>query len=98
MRRFPIDGVKIDVSLVHQADGAQAGPTSTSGIVELAHDMSFSVAISGAETQDDLAFLRSVACERIQGHVLAPPLDAAGYENFLQRYRTTGAAPFYSRV
>ena len=98
LRRFPIDGVKIDVSLVHQADGARAGPTSTSGIVELAHDISFSVAVTGAETEDDLAFLRSVACERIQGHVVAPPLDAAGYENFLRRYRTTGAAPFYSRV
>ncbi len=98
LRRFPIDGVKIDVSLVHQAEGARAGPTSTSGILELAHDMSFSVAVTGAETEDDLAFLGSVACERIQGHIVAPPLDAAGYEAFLERYRTSGAAPSYSRA
>ena len=60
--------------------------------------MSFSVAVTGAETEADLAFLGSIACERIQGHVVAPPLDAAGYEAFLQRYRTTGTEPFYSRA
>ena len=98
LRRFPIDAIKIDVSLVHQADGTKTGANSTSGIVELAHDMSFSVAVTGAETEADLAFLGSIACERIQGHVVAPPLDAAGYEAFLQRYRTTGTEPFYSRA
>ena len=98
LRRFPIDGVKIDVSLVHQADEARADPNSTSGIVELAHDMSFSVAVTGAETEDDLAFLGSVVCERIQGHIVAPPLDTAGYDAFLRRYRTPGAAPFHSRA
>ena len=98
LRRLPIDGIKIDVSLVRQADGSQAGPTSTSGILELAHDMSFSVAVTGAETEDDLAFLRSLACDRIQGHVVTPPLDLSGYEAFLDRYRMTGAGTFHSRV
>jgi diguanylate cyclase len=67
LKRLPIDGVKIDRTVVQSlpADGATAAITTA--IVELAHHLCLQVLAEGVESAGQLAFLRAVHCDSVQG-------------------------------
>jgi diguanylate cyclase (GGDEF)-like protein/PAS domain S-box-containing protein len=76
LRRFGIDVLKIDNSLVHNlaTDGTNAAATQS--IIALAHGLGADAVAEGLETQAELEFLRREGCDAVQGYYFAPPVSA----------------------
>ncbi len=82
LRRLPVDVLKVDRSFVTPlgTDEREQASTILGSIVRLAHDLGLSVIGEGVETQAELAELRRVGCDQIQGYLLGrprPPQDVA---------------------
>jgi diguanylate cyclase (GGDEF)-like protein len=85
LRRFPVDIVKIDRSLVSGARAQAADAAIIDGIVHMAHGLGLTTVAEGLETDDDLQTVRSLGCRLGQGFLLGRPGDAGGIAALLAR-------------
>lgn len=84
LKRFPINTLKIDQSFVQGiTDDAEDAAIATA-IVMLGHSLKFKVIAEGVETAEQLALLRGIGCDEIQGYYLSRPLPRAEMEAFLR--------------
>jgi diguanylate cyclase (GGDEF)-like protein len=74
--RLPLDALKIDRSFVAGL-GSAPGHAIVQCVVELAHRLGLRVVAEGVESEDQLAILRGLACDEVQGHALGKPLAGA---------------------
>jgi EAL domain-containing protein (putative c-di-GMP-specific phosphodiesterase class I) len=77
LKRFPVDAVKVDRSFV---DGLGTDPHDSAlvaAIVAMAAALGLEVTAEGVETQQQLADLKRLQCQRAQGFYLARPAPAA---------------------
>ncbi len=84
LKRFPFDSLKIDRSFV---SGASQDPLNASiirGVVTMAHGMGIEVTAEGVESAEDLAFLREVGCDRVQGSWFGGALPAGAATDLLR--------------
>jgi len=68
----PFTELKIDRSLVHgcgENDGLESALLS---IIELGRKLGLTTVAEGAETQEELAVLRRLRCDHVQGFIIAP--------------------------
>ena len=76
LKRFPVDAVKVDRAFV---DGLGTDPHDSAlvaAIVAMAAALDLEVTAEGVETQDQLAHLKRLGCQRVQGFHLARPTTA----------------------
>jgi EAL domain-containing protein (putative c-di-GMP-specific phosphodiesterase class I) len=75
--QMPVDCLKIDRSIVSGCSVVSNSSTVTSAIIALAHQLSLTVVAEGAETLEEVEFLRAASCDRVQGFYFstAQPLD-----------------------
>ncbi|MEW6354316.1 MAG: EAL domain-containing protein [Pseudomonadota bacterium] len=83
LRRFPIDRLKIDHTLMHDVPGDADHVAIVTAIIALAHSLKLKVIAEGVETLEQLEFLRSLKCNEIQGYLLSTPLSAPEIEKLL---------------
>ncbi len=76
LQRFSLDHLKIDRSFVSNigTDGGENAEIVRT-IVTLAHHLGMDAVAEGVETADQLALLREVGCQLVQGYLFAKPLD-----------------------
>lgn len=75
LKKFPIHSVKIDQSFVH--DITKEGDTSiVRAIVAMAKGLRLNVVAEGVETELQLAALRALECDEMQGFLFSYPLTA----------------------
>jgi diguanylate cyclase (GGDEF)-like protein/PAS domain S-box-containing protein len=75
LKRFPLDVLKIDRSFV--ADLAETPDAAiVRSLIELGHRLKLRVVAEGVETEAQLAALRRLGCDAVQGHVVGHPLSA----------------------
>ncbi|WP_371322448.1 EAL domain-containing protein [Dechloromonas sp. ZY10] len=92
LQRLPIGVLKIDKSFIRALDTADQGENRRAGelvraIIAMAHSLSLSVVAEGVETPVQLAELRDLGCDIVQGYFYSRPLPA---EEFFQRYLAPG--------
>ncbi|MDB5925639.1 MAG: hypothetical protein JWN13_4575 [Betaproteobacteria bacterium] len=75
LKRFPIDGVKIDRSLVAQLPSGDAGEL-TRAVIGMAHSLNLQVTAEGVETRQQWDFLSTIACDAMQGNYFCAPAPA----------------------
>ena len=68
LKRFPVDTLKVDQSLVTGIERDPANVAIVSAIMTLAHGLGLKVIVEGVETAGELAKLRSMGAELGQGH------------------------------
>ncbi len=73
LKRLPIDSVKLDASFVKDATSDPDDAALVMAIITLAHNLRLKVTAEGIETQDQLAFLRLLRCDRGQGYFFGRP-------------------------
>jgi EAL domain-containing protein (putative c-di-GMP-specific phosphodiesterase class I) len=86
LKRLPIDTLKIDRSFVRDIVSDQDDAAIVSAIVALARKLKLDVVAEGVETQEQLAVVRELGCDRYQGFVVSPAVAA---EEFAARFLRT---------
>jgi EAL domain-containing protein (putative c-di-GMP-specific phosphodiesterase class I) len=74
LRRLPLDTIKIDRSFVSGLGAAGVDLPIVQAVISLAHGLGVDVVAEGIETEEQLACLRWLACDRGQGFHFARPL------------------------
>jgi diguanylate cyclase (GGDEF)-like protein/PAS domain S-box-containing protein len=80
LKRLPIDFLKIDRSFVADIGQDPDDQTIVETVIVMAHALGLQVVAEGAETQEQVEFLRSRGCDLIQGYYYARPLPVAQLE------------------
>jgi diguanylate cyclase (GGDEF)-like protein len=76
LQRFPLDGLKIDRGFIAGLDRQGSSLRIVEAIIRLAHGLHLRVVAEGVETTEQLAILRRVSCDEIQGYLLSPAVEA----------------------
>jgi diguanylate cyclase (GGDEF)-like protein/PAS domain S-box-containing protein len=74
LRKFPIDIVKIDRDFVRDIPNNKDDMALVSAIIAMAHGLGKKVVAEGVETGEQLAFLRGLGCDSIQGFLYSRPV------------------------
>ena len=74
LRYFPIDTLKIDRSFVNEITLDENSVAIAEAIIVMAHRLHFTVIAEGVETEQQLAVLRELGCDQIQGFHFSKPL------------------------
>ena len=77
LKHFPFERIKIDASFVRDIGAGGEAEAIVKAIIALGRSLGKAVTAEGVETEHQLAFLRSNACDEAQGFLLAPPRSAA---------------------
>uniref|UniRef100_E6QTT1 Putative Sensory box protein n=1 Tax=mine drainage metagenome TaxID=410659 RepID=E6QTT1_9ZZZZ len=83
LKRFPINTLKIDQSFVRDITIDADDAAIAAAIVTLGHSLKLKVIAEGVETVEQLAFLRKIKCDEIQGYYFSKPLPADEMEKLL---------------
>lgn len=84
LARLPIDGLKLDRSLLGPltgTGGARGETAVADAIVALAQTLGLSITIPGIETDAQLATVRALHVDAAQGHLIARPAPASSLAN-----------------
>ena len=76
LQRFPVDTLKIDRSFIGRISAGDDSLEIVRSIVNLAHGLGLTVIAEGVETQEQLNFIKALACELGQGYLISKPLEA----------------------
>ena len=82
LKQFSFDIVKIDRSFVRDLEGNAESRAITSAIVAMAHALRKEVVAEGVETEGQLAILRSLGCDQIQGYFFSQTLAPREFMEF----------------
>jgi diguanylate cyclase (GGDEF)-like protein/PAS domain S-box-containing protein len=84
LRRFPIDCLKIDRSFVQDIPGSADATAIVSAIVAMARSLMLEVVAEGVETGDQLAHLKQLRCNRMQGFLFSRAVAADEFEKLVK--------------
>jgi diguanylate cyclase (GGDEF)-like protein len=84
LKRFPIDTLKIDRSFTRDTSNGAADAAIVGTIVALGHNLGKRVVAEGVETRGQIDFLRSIACDELQGFYFSRPLPYGEFAAFFR--------------
>ncbi len=88
--RLPVQTLKIDRSFIERICEPNGTYSIVQAIISLAHSLGMRVVAEGVEYEDQLARLRELDCDRVQGFLFAAPMQAA---SIAARFRDGARAP-----
>lgn len=77
LRGFPLDGFKIDRAFVRELTSNTRDRSIVSAMTELGHALGMFIVAEGAETDADVAAVRALGCDSVQGYALGRPMPSA---------------------
>jgi diguanylate cyclase (GGDEF)-like protein len=80
LKRFELDGIKIDRSFVDGLGADDGDSAIVEAIAGMAQSLGLELVAEGVETSSQLARLRDLGCLRAQGYFFSPPRPAAELE------------------
>jgi len=84
IRRFPIDGVKVDRSFIDAVDTDREEADLVRSIITLSRRLKLETVAEGIERWGQLARLRALGADIGQGYYLATPLEASAVADFVR--------------
>jgi diguanylate cyclase (GGDEF)-like protein/PAS domain S-box-containing protein len=92
LRRFPLDSIKIDRSFVTDLAREPDDATIVRTVIAMAHALDLEVVAEGVETAEQLAFLGTERCDRVQGFYFSQAVPLATLESYIIRGTEATAA------
>ena len=80
LKRFPFRAVKIDQSFVADITRNAEDAAIATAIIAMAHRLNLKVVAEGVETQGQFNYLRSQACDEMQGNFFSPAVAKDVFE------------------
>jgi EAL domain-containing protein (putative c-di-GMP-specific phosphodiesterase class I) len=87
LKRFPLDILKIDRSFVADVNVDPDDAAIVASIISLAHNLRLKVIAEGVETGEQLAYLRQLGCDQMQGYFFSKPVAFDGIEVLMRSGR-----------
>ncbi|MCR5015886.1 MAG: bifunctional diguanylate cyclase/phosphodiesterase [Ruminococcus sp.] len=85
LNRFPADLLKIDKSFIDKMNSGDSPKQYVAAIIAIGHIMGFSVISEGVEEEAQIATLKEIGCDYIQGFVWGRPLPADQAEELVRQ-------------
>jgi EAL domain-containing protein len=92
LRRYPVDILKLDRSLIASIDCDEQAAAVTRAVVAMARALGHVVVAEGIERPDQAAALRELGCELGQGYLSSRPVGADEAVRLLRASPTAAAA------
>ena len=87
LKNFEVQRIKIDKLFVDDI-GTETGAGSIArAITTMSHSFGMDVTAEGVTTEEQMAFLRRLECDEIQGSYFSEPLSFPAFEEFARTYR-----------
>ncbi|PLR85566.1 GGDEF domain-containing protein [Bacillus canaveralius] len=83
LKHLPIDGIKIDKSFVDDIINHSNQGAMVKTMIDMGHNLNFTVIAEGIENQEQVAFLKKNACKIGQGYYYSKPLAPDEMEKLL---------------
>src|SRR5262249_48255000 len=80
LRTLRVDNLKIDRSFVANISAEPQSYFLIQGLISLAHSIGVKVVVEGVETSQQLAAVRELGCDLVQGYLLGRPAPPAAVE------------------
>lgn len=93
MKQFPIDTIKIDRSFVRDLPVDTEDQAIAQAIISMGKALGMTVIAEGVETEEQEAFLRSHACDEMQGFLFSKPLPAREMASLLRTESQISSPP-----
>lgn len=88
LQNIPSDELKLDRQFVSNLDKTARGRMLIKSTVDLAHNLGLELVAEGVETETELAVLKLLGCDWIQGFLLSKPLPADALAEFLSTHKS----------
>jgi len=85
LQRMKMDVLKVDRSFTAELGRSKEGTVFFQAIVSMAHALGMQVVAEGVENAEQLAILRALHCNEVQGYFVARPLPAAAIAPLLAK-------------
>jgi EAL domain-containing protein (putative c-di-GMP-specific phosphodiesterase class I) len=92
LQHLTVDEIKIDRSFIQQMPGGRDS-SLVRMVTELGHHLGVSIVAEGVETDEQLAALRDVGCDSVQGFLIARPLAVEHLATWRQEQASDEASP-----
>jgi len=85
LQRLKMDVLKVDRAFTMELGNSKEGKVFFQAIVSMAHALGMSVVAEGVETEEQLAILRNLDCNEVQGYYIARPVPADEMQAMMRR-------------
>lgn len=86
VKTLPVDELKIDRAFVTAVDVTPRNAAIVRSTILLCRELGLSVVAEGAETAEELAWLRLNQCDIVQGYGVARPMPLAEFVDWVQQF------------
>jgi diguanylate cyclase (GGDEF)-like protein len=86
LRKFDVDQVKIDQSFVKDLASSQESRTIVKAIIRMCETLGFETLAEGIETHEQMQILHEFGCQKLQGYLIARPLNAVDFQTFMHTH------------
>jgi diguanylate cyclase (GGDEF)-like protein len=88
LQQLPVDELKIDKSFVQRMTESESDASLVHAMVSLGRSLGLRVIAEGAETEEQVTFLRAYNCATVQGFYFGRPEDGSTVSALLARWGT----------
>ena len=86
LKDLSADYIKVDKSFVDDIENSAIQREIVRAIIAVARATGQKVIVEGVESEDELAVLLSIGCTKIQGYLIAKPMDGESLLRFLKNF------------
>ena len=85
LQDYDFDILKIDMSFIRKIGENAKTKSIVHSIIRMAHELGIKTVAEGAETEEQVSFLRQSGCDYIQGYYYSKPLPEEEFIEFLEK-------------
>lgn len=88
LKNFDIDVLKIDKEFLTEETNQEKGKILIDSIVKMCKQLNIQTVAEGVSTQEQVAFLKQINCDRMQGYFYGKPMTVEEFEKLIEKKDT----------
>ncbi len=83
LKDYKVDVIKLDRSFFTNLNSDESGKIVVGGIIDLGHNLGLTIVAEGIETKEQVALLKSINCDVVQGYYFNRPMPIEDFDRLL---------------